>query len=347
MNLSGGDFYFQLLGYWMLLLLFGFLAGFSIWKLRKYSEQKKRAQQKNDQPILIEDLPIHIPKSPLRSRPVARSKPPNSPPPPLESESPWENDKSSLDDNLTGKEEPEVPLPSSGTLIPKEKVIFPMIPKKEPVLEKDDYFSKGKRKWIWIIVLSISAILVFIYLIALVNQLWPRNRFSPEVDAAFVNGIVTSFVSMFTIVITVSYTVYTSRKSTEAMMNQSRASIRDEFLKQRIKIYPMIQRLNRNCRRFMNQPSPNKEELNENLTILYEYYMEHKLYISKQIRDQIGIMFTLCKEENLKWSFGDNDFGFIQSSLSLDDMIDQELDLVAIDRDIRELASRNRTKTGS
>lgn len=352
----------------MIVVMFVWLMIFAIKRLMNMKENERRLAEKKEQSILFEDLPIEV-RMKQRNRmeqqvekeltymfaaiPLTEEE---STTPPSQSQPVYPDH---VIDNLipvgrrpiNKSDKSIVRIPSPNPWSPKEnsnQALEKLIHKKEDYGITNDLaklygrttpMSAGN-KWLWGIIIFVSVMTIGTISVLLINQLWPRDRFSPEVDAAFVSGVVTSLVSMVTITITVGFTVVTNKKSNEALMNQSRASIRDDFLRQRMQIYPFLQKYNRICRKLIRHHEIDEEKLVLSLNQFYEYYMEHRLYISRQIREQILLLFSTCMEEEEDWIGVKDFYQFAHASMILDQIIDQELDLVAIDRDIRMLANQ-------
>lgn len=343
----------------ILFFLFLYLMIFAIKRLMNMNENDKKFAEKKQQSMLFEDLTMEV-REEQRVRMEQR----------VEQELTQMFTTIPLKEEETLSQPVRVPVdygmpvgspPTNNKPFVQAPGSLPWITKQKPTLNLDSmlkrkqdygitndlaklYGSKlpisSENKWLWGIVIVLSLIILGTLSIILVNKVWPRDRFSPEVDAAFVSGVVTSVVSMITIAITVGFTVVTSRKSNEALMNQSRASIRDDFLRQRMQIYPFLQKFNRTCRKLIRHHEVDEEKLVQNLNQFYEYYMEQRLYISRQIREQMILLFSTCIEEEEDWIGVKDFYQFTHASMLLDQIIDQELDLVAIDRDIRMLANQ-------
>jgi hypothetical protein len=166
--------------------------------------------------------------------------------------------------------------------------------------------------------------------ILVINDIWPRKRFSPEVDAAFING--------FFIFVTIAVTIYFNHKTHKALLTQSRSNMVDRFLNERIKLYPQMDQKNRQLRRILARDPENHERMKQALSDLDEFRHLHRVYISKPIRDKLQQMFDLCLYENEDPILDADHELFTQYSRELTKLIERELDLTAIDEEIRALS---------
>lgn len=86
------------------------------------------------------------------------------------------------------------------------------------------------------IVILILLFLLIITGIKYLYSIWPHKLFSPEVDAAIVNGIFT----FITVTATLGITAYFNHRTHKIALQSQRSTIRDIIIQKRMDLYPKI-----------------------------------------------------------------------------------------------------------
>ncbi|WP_044640640.1 hypothetical protein [Risungbinella massiliensis] len=135
----------------------------------------------------------------------------------------------------------------------------------------------------------------FLYLIGsiLFKKYYPHHYFSPEVDAS----ILSTIGSVMTISITLIVTFYFNKQTQMAMIEQSRANLKERVIEKRIQVYPEIeQSIQDVVRKYLFIPFKNGyDEWIDKVEALRSLFIENKYYLSKPFRGHIKDMLDCCE----------------------------------------------------
>ncbi|PRZ15467.1 hypothetical protein CLV36_104192 [Laceyella sediminis] len=145
----------------------------------------------------------------------------------------------------------------------------------------------------------IGCIILFVFFIIdqgfirWIYSIYPHHKFSPEVDAA----IITTMGSTVTLGLTLIVTFYFNRQTQLAMIEQSRANLKERVIEKRMTLYPEIEQEIEKI--WLLYPKGiNTNSWKKAVSKLNQLYQENKYYLSQNLRKYIFQVLTFAKADH-------------------------------------------------
>ncbi|TCS94965.1 hypothetical protein [Hazenella coriacea] len=112
-----------------------------------------------------------------------------------------------------------------------------------------------------------------------IDSIYPHHKFAPDVDAA----IITTMGSTFTLGLTLIVTFYFNRQTQLAMIEQSHANLKERVIEKRMILYPEVEQLIEDLG-ILYPDFLHTDDWNDTVSHLDQLYQENKYYLSKSLR---------------------------------------------------------------
>jgi hypothetical protein len=119
-----------------------------------------------------------------------------------------------------------------------------------------------------------------------IYRTYPHHLFAPDVDAA----IIATIGSTFTLGLTLIVTFYFNRQTQLAMIEQSRANLKERVIEHRMRIYPELEEILKKIGSLY--PDGNRDDWFVTVLDFKELFQDNKYYFSKKLRQHLTDIYT-------------------------------------------------------
>jgi hypothetical protein len=147
----------------------------------------------------------------------------------------------------------------------------------------------------WMIMTAIMVVCLNIKKFVLwIVSIYPHHKFAPEVDAS----IIATIGSTFTLGLTLIVTFYFNRQTQLAMIEQSRANLKERVIEHRMRIYPELEEILKKIGSLY--PDGDRDDWLMTIADFKCLIQDNKYYFSKKLREYLMDIYTFVMTAHKK-----------------------------------------------